>query len=501
MRFSDFLRDKKAVRFAIISSLIVMSALGTAIISAAAAQIGEYDLASFTSKVALALALVIAVYVVPQLAKNVRMELLRTNLSLNVTSAGWLFCAFIMVVGIASLSTGNNLLYLVLAALMATLIISGVTSRLNISDAGVTLRFPDHVFATEEMRLEVTLANRKRFTPSFALTVMIAAEQERQGFWVKKAAESVEAARWRRFGPAVRSVYFAIIPGHTSARTRIEGQFARRGVYPVSGFTITTRFPFGFVERRKFIEASGEIIVYPQSQLLDDFYHLLPITQGQMESPLKGSGSDLYAIRHYVSGDHPRHVDWKATARTAHLMVREFTRDDDRRITIAFDHYLPAVSGPHPESARRESPEWPDASREVNGEDRKFETAITLAASLVTHFMTEGAEVRLVVGNEDLGFGRDEQHRYDMLRSLARLMPVTGAHRGSPADQSGSTTTKNAGRDDETHNDEATSWSLIDRMPALGADDQFKILITPSPRGSIPARIWRAAHVVYFDDL
>ena len=84
MRFSDFLRDKKAVRFAIISSLIVMSALGTAIISAAAAQIGEYDLASFTSKVALALALVIAVYVVPQLAKNVRMIT-----SLPLKRCGW----------------------------------------------------------------------------------------------------------------------------------------------------------------------------------------------------------------------------------------------------------------------------------------------------------------------------------------------------------------------------------------------------------------------------
>ncbi len=501
MRFSDFLRDKKAVRFAVISSLIVMSALATAIISAAAAQIGEYDLASFTSKVALGLALVIAVYVVPRLAKNVRVELLRANLSLNVTSAGWLFCAFILVVGIASLSTGNNLLYLVLATLMATLIISGVTSRLNLSDAGVTLRFPDHVFAGEEMRLEVTLANRKRFTPSFALTVTIAAERERQGFWIRKAAESSEAARWRQFGPVPRSVYFALIPGHASARTGIAGHFARRGVYPVCGFTITTRFPFGFVERRKFIEASGEIIVYPQPQPLDDFYHLLPITQGQMTSPLKGSGSDLYAIRQYVSGDHPRLVDWKATARTAQLMVREFTRDDDRRITIAFDHYLPAVVESPNESGPPEHPESADAASEANGADRKFESAVTLAASLVTHFIAEGAEVRLVVGNEDLGFGRDEQHRYAMLRCLARISEA----RVLPPDHNNATTSKVAPRDDETPNEtpnnEATSWSLIDRMPALGADDQFKILITPSPRGSIPASIWRAAHVVYFDEL
>jgi hypothetical protein len=37
-------------------------------------------------------------------------------------------------------------------------------------------------------------------------------------------------------------------------------------------------------------------------------------------------------------------------------------------------------------------------------------------------------------------------------------------------------------------------------MPTL-ADGEYKLLLTPSARGSIPANIWRRAHVVYFDDL
>jgi hypothetical protein len=47
----------------------------------------------------------------------------------------------------------------------------------------------------------------------------------------------------------------------------------------------------------------------------------------------------------------------------------------------------------------------------------------------------------------------------------------------------------------------AAEWSLLERMPALAGDDEFKILITPAARGTIPASVWRAAHVVYFDDL
>ena len=45
------------------------------------------------------------------------------------------------------------------------------------------------------------------------------------------------------------------------------------------------------------------------------------------------------------------------------------------------------------------------------------------------------------------------------------------------------------------------AMTLVERMPALDADDQFKILITNTPRGTIPARVWRAAHVIYFDVL
>lgn len=466
MPLPEFLQDKKAVRFAVISSLIVIAALAAAIVSAAAAQLGEYDLAALTSKIALVLALVIALYVVPRLAQNVRMELLRANLSLDVTSAGWIFCTFIIVVGIASLSTGNNLLYLILAILLATLVVSGIASRVNINDTGVALRFPDHIFAGEKTRLEITVTGHKKLIPSFSLSVAIAAEKVPHGFWQKKKKESKVAAQLRRFAPGlVQPVCFPLIPGGAAAHTSLECSFTRRGVYPVKGFAIRSRFPFGFVERRRFIAAHGEIIIYPQPQPLDDFYHLLPITQGQMESLLKGSGSDLYAIRQYLSSDHLRHVDWKATARTAQLMVREYTRDDDWRITIAFDHY--AVAG-------------------TTEFSEKFESAVTLAASLMTHFMAEGAEVRLVTGRDDLGFGRDEAHRYKLLRHLARLVPVTESTEQTAA---------------KPEREETISWSLLERLPTLAADDQFRILITPAPRGSIPASVWRAAHVVYFDDL
>ena len=452
-----FLKDKQFLRFLVISFLLIAGAIGAALIAATAGQMGDYEIASVASKIALGLSLAIMIYVVPRLARNVRLEYLQSGIALNVMSAGWMFCAFILVVVISAISTGNNLLYMVLAALLATMAVSGVASRLSIGNISVSLRFPDHIFAGDPTQLEITLNNQKRFIPSFSLTVAATEQKDRRA--LRKKAKAPD--------PSLGDLaHFAILPARSKAKARVTRTFAKRGIYPVNGFTLRTRFPFGFVERRRFVEASGEVVVYPRPQTLDDFYHLLPLTHGQMESALKGTGSDLYAIRRYSTSDHSRYVDWKATAKTGKLMVREFTRDDDWRVTIALD-----VA-----QLMREKPAEPHtspANLEVAKFTAQFEQAVTFAASLLTHFLDEGAETRLLLGEYDSGFGRENEHRYELLRRLARVTPFAPA--------------KNEA-------------SLLGRMPTL-ADDEYKLLITPSTRGSIPANIWRRAHVVYFDDL
>jgi uncharacterized protein (DUF58 family) len=514
----DLFPDKKFLRFVVISGLLIAGALGAAFVSAAASQAGDFALAALASKVALALSVGILLYVVPRLARNVRAEFLHSRLLLNVTSAGWVFFAFILVVVMAALSTGNNLLYMVLSALLATLIISGVASRLSIGDVSVSLRFPDHIFAGEVTHLDVLLTNEKGLIPSFSLTVAAtdrttarAARQSLRRPGGGGQGEEIEAARrpadaeadnrptrrarsqdsaqsspeaTPRAEPVGVLAYFAVLPGRARARARVGRRFARRGVYPVRGFVLSTRFPFGFVERQRFVEASGEVVVYPQPQPLAAFYHLLPLSHGQTESQLRGSGSDLYAIRQYLPSDHPRHVDWKATARTARLMVREFTRDDDWRVTVALDNFCPRGGGE-------------ETADETARFAARFERAVTFAASLVTHFVTEGAEVRLITGLDNSGFGGNHAHRYAMLNRLARVTPleapaaITEQGRPAGANEQAAGAARESGAE----------WGLLERMPALAGDDDFKILITPAARGTIPASVWRAAHVVYFDDL
>src|SRR5215472_10155311 len=86
---------------------------------------------------------------------------------------------------------------------------------------------------------------------------------------------------------------------------------------------------------------SREVLVYPELTNSEEMVELLPVLTGKCETYLRGQGTDLYRIREYLAEDSARHVDWKATAKSGALKVREFAREDERRLRVVFDNPLP----------------------------------------------------------------------------------------------------------------------------------------------------------------
>src|SRR5262245_26725932 len=287
---APFLPRKKSFRFVFFSALLTAAAIGVALISVIAGQIGESEFASLGSKVALGLALIIVLYVAPRLAQNINFN---SGFSVHIPNAGLLFFALILLVTILSLSSGNNLLYLVLSALLATMFVSWAPSRLNLSRVGGSVRFPNRILAGELATSDLTVTNRSRLLPAFSLTVAM-----REGGAAQASSKAIEGAT-----SPTELVYLPIVPARSSASARIERGFPKRGVYPIRGFIVHSRFPFGFIEQRRRLDASGEIVVYPAPLPLDEFGHALPPLLGRVESRAKGSGSDLYAIRRYISSE------------------------------------------------------------------------------------------------------------------------------------------------------------------------------------------------------
>ncbi|HYP29345.1 MAG TPA: DUF58 domain-containing protein [Blastocatellia bacterium] len=484
-----------------------------ALLSSIAAEQRKGEMAAIAAAISLVMALLGALYIVPRLARNVRLEILRFAVRTTVTVEGLLFIVFLVVIAFAAWNTGNNLLYMVLSVMLAFLVAANLIARLSLVDVSVQLRFPDHMFAGEPANLTITLMNHKRVTPSYSMMVEGLTDADEGD----EDDEDGEApARTGRRGNAssapVRNglgklAYFVLAPARSSVRQRVEYTFERRGCYPVTGFRLSTKFPAGFFKKRRRIDATGEILVYPKPRPLDDFYHALPMLSGQVQSHAKGSGDDLYSIRAYQSSDHMRHIDWKATAKSRQMMVREHMREDEWRLTIVFDTTRPDRSG-NPEDPSREEPD---------GFDDKFERAIVMAASLANHFILERAEVELITPNEghDVRSGTGHDHLYRILRSLATLQPSREAPaKAAPARDSGAggeprrrRLFKRRPRPSADERGQAadgraaSGWRLLDEVPVLADERRFKVLITSAAKGTIPANVWRSSHVVFIDDV
>jgi uncharacterized protein (DUF58 family) len=512
--------DRQAWRDFFITVFFLGIAFVIALLSSVAAEQNMGRLAAVAAAISLLLALLGALYIIPRLARNVRLEILRFAVRTTVTLEGLLFIIFLAVIGFAAWNTGNNLLYLVLSAMLAFLIAANLIARSSLADVSVQLRFPDHLFAGEPANLTVTLTNHKRLMPSYSLMVEPVSD---------RVDEDESATPRLELG---KLAHFTLTPSRASARQRTEYTFDKRGRYPITGFRISTKFPAGFFKKWRRIDANGEILVYPKPKPLDDFYHALPMLAGQMQSHLRGSGDDLYAIRRYQPSDQMRHIDWKATAKSVQMMVREHMREDEWRLIIVFDTSRPGMSfggagrlegslGPKDEPAAPPGRQAEGAG-EQGGDvfEERFERAVVMAASLANHFILEGADVELITPNagHNVASGKGYEHLYKILRSMATLQPADApaqadraseksgsrSRRGRSASKLPTASKGRAGRGAraEAKRSTATAEShILNSVPVLSDERRFKVLITSAAKGTIPANVWRSAHVVFMEDL
>jgi len=427
--------QKASLLRVILGTLLVIAGLASALVTVLARSNGDNGLAGAAAILSLVIALLLTVFIVPPLARSARVEVANIDFPFEPTSGGGVFLVIIIVVGFAAWNTGNNLLFLVFSLLCSTLFVGWIHAGTSLRDLTVSARFPDHIFAAEAAPVIVTLRNTKRLLPSFSILV------EARG-----PVNEVDPSKRRRRHVKRLLAYFSYVPHRAAAEQRVEQLFPTRGHVLIDGFELSTRFPFGFFRRRRRLRARNvDIIVYPKPEVISDELHLLPMYAGRMPAMRRGAGHDLFSMRDYQPQDDLRHIDWKATARSRRLTVREFTSEDERRITIVLDTRL---------------------SRGAGGDlPERFEHGVVQAASLIKHFIDERAEVRLVLGDDVGPFGSGTEQLYRCLRRLALVAPSDGEGL------------------------ENVSWNV-------GQHD-YAILLTAAAPGSIPANIWRTSHVIY----
>jgi uncharacterized protein (DUF58 family) len=414
-----------------------MAALGLALLlalySAAAREMGETRLAAVMAGLSLVIAGWVGVKIVPALARRTALRWLAVEIRFRLTREGWVYITGVFLLGLAALNTGNNLLFLILSALLAGILMSGVLSTIVLTGNELEIELPDQIFAGQPALAMLTLHNRKESLPSFSLRVASDTKKEIQ--------------------PVFRDpVYFPYVPRNSQARQRVELLFPRRGLYRQDAFVLQTRFPFGFLEKWRKVDSPVEALVYPPVEPTEEFYEVLPMVSGEIESVHRGRGHDLYAIRDYQSSDSARHVDWKATARTGDLKVREFAREDERQVVLVFDPLIfPAAGSSAPSAEQLE----------------RFERGVKLAACLAWHFYELDAEIEFRTERLVAPMAPSSESIWTTMRELALIAPRLAA----PGE------------------------SLLAQLPE--EPHLFKIIITSQPRGTIPTQFWTTAYVIF----
>lgn len=306
------------------------------------------------------------------------------NRSLRLTSEGVCFVLLAVGIGVASINTGNNLLYLLFAMMLSLILISGILSEQCFKQIEVTRRLPPALFANESAAAAFVVTNISSRSPLFSLRLMdmTAGTAMDRGIHVLHLAPSATT---------IRSYPLLV---------------TRRGSYVLEGVKVFTRFPFGLFVKAATFPVRSDMIVYPEIKALSPMLlQRLAAAGHDQPVPQRGPGSALHNLRLYQPGDDSRTIHWKTTARKSLLIVRETEVEDRRRVTIVLQARIPELSAG------------------TDG-DEQFEKAVSLTASLAILFTAQLYEVRLIVGEQDLSGQIGEAHLFRMLSVLALCRPI-----------------------------------------------------------------------------
>jgi len=299
------------------------------------------------------------------------------------TKAGLVLILLALGIGSSAYNTASNILFMTLALLLSCLLLSGLLSWTNFKGLRWRLITESHLRAGEPAPVCIELRNEKKWLPTYSL--------------------------W--FGLVARTNQFDV---QLPLERRLDaGQITRlewllkpsvRCVETVSITQLRSQFPFGFLSKVIALDQGREVAVWPARIPYRFKPGQGPFSRREGVSHRRsGSGTELINLRQYRSGDPPRLIHWKASARQRRLLVREMA--EEQRET-----YLVFV----------ETPESLWRSKD------QFETLCSFAAALAEDLFRQEQLWGVAVNGEPVRPVRRLADLHGFLDRLSGLEPVAG---------------------------------------------------------------------------
>lgn len=240
--------------------------------------------------------------------KRIRRLFFSSHRPFRLTRGGWVFVLYTIGVGAGAINTGNNLLYLIFGIFLGLLLASGVLSDASLWRLRSAVHFPEVAEAGRSVLSHVQLFNAKKRIPSLSIRVRV-------------------SGRLRNTEVVAEAYFSAVAPSGRESRHVLVGPLTR-GRFAAEHLSFSTQFPFGLLRKRwTYARADApdrsmplearEVFVYPAvfPLSLREIRSMEKLEDAVTPATIKGDGSSVHGIREYQSGDNPKLIHWRASAK------------------------------------------------------------------------------------------------------------------------------------------------------------------------------------------
>lgn len=273
-------------------------------------------------------------------------------------------CLIMMIMIFLGAAIDNaNMLLLVFALLAGPFVLNGWITFWMLRGVRVERHLPQRSVAGDPVAVNITVENRRRW---FSSWLMIVRDQIRSN----TEQLSVDTALLRVPAKSKSVATYRFLP-------------MRRGVYQFGPLQISSRFPFGLIERGIVLRGPGQLRVAPRIGKLTPSWKREDRIASELVPRKKMRAGvfddEFHSLREYRWGDNPRAIHWPTSARRSQVMVREFHQSRDQNLIVLIDLHSPAA-GRTDEQAER------------------IELAVSFAATVCVEHMRQSRDSIMAVG-------------------------------------------------------------------------------------------------------
>jgi uncharacterized protein (DUF58 family) len=230
---------------------------------------------------------------------------------IRITKAGWFYIVLTIILGVSGINTGNNLIYLIVAAFLSFMAVSGIFGKRNLSKIDVRIELPEEIYADTSVPVKVIIRNNRRFLPGFLLRVHVSGNE----------------------------ILFPFVEVRAEVSRYLSFTFSARGRSEIRNIYLSSVFPFHFFIRYRKIPGVFEALVFPRVKECTSLWSMEKErrSRGERTTNKTGYEADIISLRDYIEGDPLKYIHWKASAKTGRLKTKELSSLSHQPVVIDFD--------------------------------------------------------------------------------------------------------------------------------------------------------------------